>query len=110
VFGLLGNFDLNKHIFVDFKFYLKIHKGPNSSGKTTTINLITNDLRPESGVVKIFDKNLNFKNYELFQQNIGYCSHESTFWPEITFREHLKLYSIIKNVPNEIIQSECNQY
>lgn len=85
-------------------------KGPNGSGKTTTLNLITNDLDSDSGLVKIFDHILNLKSFELFQNYVGFCPHDSTFWPEISLREHLTLYSIIKNVPSELIESECNQY
>jgi ABC-2 type transport system ATP-binding protein len=69
---------------------LKIHKGeifgflgPNGAGKSTTIRLILNLLKPDSGNIKIFDKEVK-KNYHHIFKHIGNVPGELTLYEELT--------------------------
>ena len=56
--------------------------GPNGSGKTTLINLITGQLRPTLGTVKIFGEN-PWKRDDLLQR-IGLCPAVDVLLPNVT--------------------------
>jgi ABC-type multidrug transport system ATPase subunit len=84
--------------------------GPNGAGKTTTMSVITADILPDAGLIKIFGENLNLANLKVFYENVGYCPQNNPLWEEITLKEHLILYASIKKVdPNKII-SLCEEY
>lgn len=59
--------------------------GPNGSGKTTLINLITGQLRPTIGTVRIFGEN-PWKRDELLQR-IGLCPAVDVLLPNVTAHE-----------------------
>jgi ABC-2 type transport system ATP-binding protein len=81
---------------------LTIHKGeifgflgPNGAGKSTTIRLILNLLRPDSGTIKIFNKDLNKYYRHIFKQ-IGNLPGELTLYEELTgtyFLNYLNSFS-----------------
>lgn len=84
--------------------------GPNGAGKTTTISIITTDLLPDAGLVKICDQRLNINNFNNFCNNVAACPQHNPFWSEITLREHLILYASIKGIPEDNIMEECEEY
>lgn len=57
--------------------------GPNGAGKSTTIRLMMNLLRPCSGSVKIFNKNVE-KHYEQIFNRIGNVPGELKLYEELT--------------------------
>ena len=57
--------------------------GENGSGKTTTIDCILNTLIKDSGMVKLFGKEMNDESTEL-RQDIGVVFDENTFSEELT--------------------------
>ncbi|MCD4722779.1 MAG: ABC transporter ATP-binding protein [Desulfobacula sp.] len=57
--------------------------GPNGAGKSTTIRLMLNLLRPSSGEVKIFNKNVQ-KHYTKIFKNIGNVPGELKLYEELT--------------------------
>jgi ABC-2 type transport system ATP-binding protein len=52
--------------------------GPNGSGKTTTVRLLTGLLMPDSGTVKLFGELVNPANADLLRRRIASLSPE--FW------------------------------
>jgi ABC-2 type transport system ATP-binding protein len=69
--------------------------GPNGAGKSTTIRLILNLLRPDSGTIKIFNKDLNKCSRHIFKQ-IGNLPGELTLYEELTgiyFLNYLNSFS-----------------
>ena len=63
--------------------------GPNGAGKTTTLRLMLNLLRPTSGNVKIFGKEILNKNSRVFQ-NIGNVPGEFNLYNGLTGNYFLK--------------------
>ena len=45
--------------------------GPNGAGKSTTIRILLGLIRPSSGTVSVFGKNVVYKSKEILE-NIGY--------------------------------------
>lgn len=85
-----------KKSFKDFtieNFNLKIEKGfitgfigPNGSGKTTTIKLIMNLIKPENGSIKIFGKDIR-NNEEEIKERIGFVYAENTYYDHLTVKQ-----------------------
>lgn len=71
--------------------------GPNGSGKSTTIKLLLGLLKPNSGVVKIFDRSP--ENIRM-RRRIGYLPEESYLYKNITAEETLNFFGALFNLPS----------
>lgn len=87
----LGYGDRNSFELEDVSFKLKPGYimgfiGPNGSGKTTTIKLIMNLLKKDSGSIKIFGKdNVDFEKE--VKDRIGFVYDQSNFYEELDMEE-----------------------
>lgn len=66
--------------------------GPNGSGKTTTIKILTGLTKATSGTAMIFDKNVPSK---AIMQEIGYMPQETAIYLDNTVHENLVLFAQI---------------
>jgi len=64
--------------------------GPNGTGKTTTISIISCNKNPTLGQVIYGSKSLNDTN--LFDLGIGICPQFDALWDVLTVREHIEFY------------------
>lgn len=71
--------------------------GPNGSGKTTTMKIMTGLIRPDSGDVKIFGHNPG-EDMEKAMQRVGCIIESPSFYPYLTARQNLEI--IRKLYPN----------
>ena len=87
--------------------------GPNGAGKTTTVKILTTLLRPTSGDVHIFGKQLA-KNQLEIKMRVGVVSQNPSFETNLTVERALDLYGILwgikdkqsrKNKVNEILKT-----
>ena len=86
--------------------YIKIPKGElltllghNGAGKTTLINVLVGNIKPTSGYAKINNINITDEknsNLKLKTDLIGLCPQHDILYDELTPREHIELYSIIR--------------
>lgn len=74
--------------------------GPNGAGKTTLIRIITTQLKPTEGTVKVFGQDVTQNQYNV-RSFIGYVPQEISLWTDITGYENLLIYSKIYGVPKE---------
>ena len=65
--------------------------GPNGAGKTTLMRIIATHVSPSSGIVKIFGQDA-FKDGEQIRNRIGFVTHESYLYDELTIEENLLFY------------------
>ncbi|MFW6071790.1 MAG: ATP-binding cassette domain-containing protein [Candidatus Bipolaricaulota bacterium] len=66
--------------------------GPNGAGKTTTIRLILDLISPTSGRVEVFGHDVT-EGLERFFPRIGSVLGDPAFYPHLTGRENLELFS-----------------
>ncbi|MCF8236262.1 MAG: ABC transporter ATP-binding protein [Bacteroidales bacterium] len=72
--------------------------GPNGAGKTTTIRILLDLLRPSSGEVRIFDRDVRMNSFGI-RQRCGYLPGKFSAYHNLTGNQFLKLVSKIKNIP-----------
>ncbi|KAM4843383.1 ABC-type organic anion transporter ABCA8-like [Thomomys bottae] len=67
--------------------------GHNGAGKSTSIKVITGDVKPTAGQVLLKGSGegatLGF---------LGYCPQENVLWPNLTVREHLEVFATVKGL------------
>lgn len=76
--------------------------GPSGAGKTTTIKLLTNQLKPDHGEFLIMGRPVHELHEELYQ-NIGVLSDNSGLYEKLTVYENLKIFADLKNIPVSFI-------
>ncbi len=79
--------------------------GPNGSGKTTFINLITGFLTATSGKVKVFGSDPS--TIEI-KKNIGYLPEKFEFEPHMTGRELLDFYGAFYDISNSDLKKRID--
>ncbi len=82
--------------------------GPNGSGKTTLIHTIVGLLSPDSGNIKICQKDISQKP-QLAKSFLGFVPDNPANYPYLTGTEFLKLTAKLKGVDKNKIQGEINK-
>lgn len=72
--------------------------GHNGAGKTTTMKIITGEMAPSKGQVKIGGYNITNCQSDAFKM-LGYCPQHDALWKNVTVREHIELYAAIRGIP-----------
>ena len=75
--------------------------GHNGAGKTTTIKMIVGLLKPTSGQIKVFGKELS-KEPEAIKQRIGYVADEPLVMEKLRGYEYLNFIADVFGVPSDV--------
>jgi ABC-2 type transport system ATP-binding protein len=79
--------------------------GPNGSGKTTTVKMLSGLLEPSSGCV-IFDGKDIAADLVGYRSRLGYVPEEPHLYPFLSGREYLELVSRLRELPATIIHNK----
>lgn len=71
--------------------------GPNGSGKTTLMGILASVTRPESGRVTLDETNV-LENRTAYRRKVGFLSHSSMLYSQLTARENLRLLGSLYGV------------
>jgi ABC-2 type transport system ATP-binding protein len=82
--------------------------GPNGSGKTTTMRMLTTLTRPTSGTAEIMGVDIRDRT-ELIA-HIGYLPEEPPLFDELTAREQLRHMAAIHDVPRDEAAERIDRY
>lgn len=72
--------------------------GPSGAGKTTTIKILTGQLKPTSGEATVLGRDCRKINEEIYEQ-IGIVSDTSGVYERLSVYDNLKTFAEILNVP-----------
>jgi ABC-2 type transport system ATP-binding protein len=75
--------------------------GPNGSGKTTIINILSNLVTPDSGSVNILGNDI-LENPEMARSLCGVCAGGTSFLWDMTPREILNYYSLLFGLKSSV--------
>ncbi|MGE7946048.1 ABC transporter ATP-binding protein [Lysinibacillus sp. NPDC093688] len=76
--------------------------GPNGAGKTTTIRMLLGLMKPSSGTVKIFQKDLTKERINILAK-VGSLVENPSYYPHLTAYENLEALRKILGVPKSRI-------
>jgi ABC-2 type transport system ATP-binding protein len=83
--------------------------GPNGSGKTTTLKLISTVLLPDTGRVFVNGADTG-KRAATARRNVGFAlASERSFFPRLTARENLEFFAALEDVPLRERQGRIGQ-
>lgn len=69
----------------------------NGAGKTTTIKMLTGLLNSDAGDAVIDGLSIN-TSMSSIRPLLGVCPQHDVLWPDLTAREHIRLFGALKNV------------
>ncbi|XP_044505775.1 ABC transporter A family member 1 isoform X2 [Mangifera indica] len=78
--------------------------GHNGAGKSTTISMLVGLLPPTSGDALVFGKNV-VTDMDEIRKELGVCPQQDILFPELTVREHLEMFAILKGVKEDILEN-----
>ncbi|KAJ0099984.1 hypothetical protein Patl1_20485 [Pistacia atlantica] len=79
-------------------------EGHNGAGKSTTISMLVGLLPPTSGDALVFGKNI-VTDMDEIRKELGVCPQHDILFPELTVREHLEMFAILKGVKEDILEN-----
>lgn len=80
--------------------------GPNGSGKTTTVGLMTGSIPATGGKVSFFGKQLTKATVGAVRANLGVCPQHNVNFDGLTAREHLRIFARIRGLAEREGSSE----
>ncbi|KAI4386530.1 hypothetical protein MLD38_004457 [Melastoma candidum] len=82
--------------------------GHNGAGKSTTISMLVGLLQPTSGDAFVFGKSIK-TCMDKIRKILGVCPQNDILFPELTVREHLEIYAVLKGVHQNLINTVVNE-
>lgn len=79
--------------------------GPNGSGKTTTLKMLTGLLEPSSGTV-LFQGRDVADDLITFRSRLGYVPEEPQLYPFLSGREYLELVGRLRELPESLLEQK----
>jgi len=80
--------------------------GPNGSGKTTTIRMLMDIIKPDTGDIRIMNEKMN----EQSKDKIGYLPEERGLYRKLTVFQCLVYLATLKNMPANIAAEKADDF
>jgi ATP-binding cassette subfamily A (ABC1) protein 3 len=71
--------------------------GTNGAGKTTTISILTGTTNASGGDCKVYGNSIKHQMHAI-RRILGICPQYDVLFKDLTVREHLEFYAVIKGV------------
>lgn len=109
-FGLKSKHDVTalRNVFLEVESgELLAILGHNGAGKSTLINILTGILTASEGTAHICGLSIH-RDMDEIRNLMGVCPQFDVLWDELTAYEHLRMYSMIKEMPEDLINKEID--
>ncbi|KAF8567051.1 hypothetical protein P879_04267 [Paragonimus westermani] len=86
--------------------------GPSGSGKSTLLDCVATVLQQDSGQAGVVNTRTNelLPNPTAVKQGaIGFCPQYNPIWPQLTVREHLVIYSVMRDLNQPAIEAHVSK-
>jgi ABC-2 type transport system ATP-binding protein len=83
--------------------------GPNGSGKTTTVNMLTGLVQPSRGEILFEGRPIKHHLIE-FKRRLGYVPEEPQLYPYLTGREYLELVGRLRSLPERLLAEKIDAF
>jgi ABC-2 type transport system ATP-binding protein len=83
--------------------------GPNASGKSTTLKMITGLLEPSEGEI-LFDGGRIERSPMAYRQRLGYVPEEPLLYPHLTGAEHLEMIGQLRGMPRRALAEKIDGF
>ena len=113
IFENINKYYDDKKILDNVSFSIEENKisviiGRSGSGKSTILKLINGLLKPDKGVVKVFDEKINFSEVNELRKKIGYSVQGTSLFPHMSVFENITLLGRLNNWDKESINDRLN--
>ncbi|KAJ3354487.1 ATP-binding cassette sub- A member 5 [Entophlyctis luteolus] len=78
--------------------------GPNGAGKSTLMSILMADIPATFGRARVSDAIVT-NGDSIADEKVGYCPQHDALWNHATVMEHLKLYALLRDVPETMVNS-----
>lgn len=75
--------------------------GVNGAGKSTTFKMLTQEVKPTGGQIKIAGFDIR-KQFEKARKLVGYCPQQNLIYDTMSVEQHLYYYARIKGIPKKL--------
>jgi len=82
--------------------------GPNGSGKTTTLRMLSTILKPTAGEIKILEKNIKDDIHKI-KSEIGYIPQKESLYMDLTVRENLEFFNMGYNLADDLLKKKIEE-
>src|SRR5947209_1135817 len=83
--------------------------GPNASGKSTTVKILTTLLKPTSGEVRLDGRNV-LADIHAYKACVGYVPEEPNLYSYLTGPEYLRLVGHLRSVPSAALDDKIDRF
>jgi len=80
--------------------------GPNGSGKTTTLRMIATMISPNSGTIKINDKDVSIDG-RLARKSIGFMTNQTALYDRLSPYEMVKYFADLNSMDKSVFDKRC---
>jgi ABC-2 type transport system ATP-binding protein len=81
--------------------------GPNGSGKTTTVKMLTGLLEPTAGGIFLHGKDIR-SDLIGYRKRLGYVPEEPHLYPYLSGREYLELVGRLRSIPEQLVGAKVD--
>lgn len=81
----------------------------NGGGKSTTMSMLTGMIKPTSGTAIIEGKDIR-TDMSLIRSSIGFCPQHDILFDNLTVKDHIKFYALLKGMRNREGNEEVEKY
>eukprot|EP00897_Mesotaenium_endlicherianum_P001210 jgi/Mesen1/1116/ME000123S00292 len=82
--------------------------GHNGAGKSTTIAMLTGLTPPTGGDAVLLGHSIR-SHMGTIRRTLGVCPQHNILFPELTVREHMALYAVLKGVPSHKLEAQIDR-